>query len=66
MPRKAATECKDCGSAEGLGWWIGRFKHPGASSARCKSCYLAYERRRQSGDRAGVRLGSKPAAAPRP
>jgi hypothetical protein len=64
MPRKPSTSCKDCGSTEGLGWWVGRFKHPGASSARCKPCYLAYERRRQSGDRAGVRLNKVPGPKP--
>lgn len=53
--RRLATACKDCGTTEGMGWWLGRMKHPGAARARCHSCYLAYTRRRQSGDRAGTR-----------
>jgi hypothetical protein len=43
MPRPPAVTCKDCGSSA-VGWWKGRYKHPGAASARCEQCYLAYTR----------------------
>lgn len=38
------TLCKDCGQAEGMGWWIGKLKHPGSAAVRCHDCYLAYWR----------------------
>lgn len=44
----SATACVDCGTAYGLGWWVGRIAKPGAASGRCHACYLAYTRRRQS------------------
>lgn len=44
--RPRATQCRDCGEADGLGWWIGRMKHPGAAGSRCHPCYLRYTRER--------------------
>lgn len=46
--RVTADSCRDCGTGDGLGWWLGRMKHPGAASARCHPCYLEYTRRRQT------------------
>lgn len=45
MSRPLAVICKDCGSTA-VGWWKGRYKHPGAASCRCEPCYLAYTRAR--------------------
>jgi len=53
--RQVATQCQDCGTSDGLGWWLGRMKHPGSAGTRCHSCYKAHTRRRMSGDRAGTR-----------
>lgn len=47
-PRVRATACKDCGTVDGMGWWVGRMKHPGSAGPRCHPCYLAYTRRRQT------------------
>lgn len=47
MKQNTAATCKDCGTPDGIGWWVGRMKHPGAAGPRCHSCYLAYTRRRQ-------------------
>lgn len=60
-------KCRDCGTTEGMGWWVDRMKHPGAAGSRCHLCYLAYTRRRQSGTRAGTkpRLIGPPAPSPR-
>ena len=40
--------CRDCGVVEGMGWWVGRMKHPGSAGTRCHPCYLTYTRKRQT------------------
>lgn len=54
-PSRRALECKDCGTTDGLGWWIGRMQQPGSAGCRCHPCYLAYTRRRQNQVRHCVR-----------
>lgn len=46
--RSLRRPCRDCDEVGGLGWWVGTYKHPGSAGPRCKPCYLAYVRRRQT------------------
>lgn len=37
--------CRDCGTRDGMGWWVGRMERPwGPHSSRCHPCFLAYAR----------------------
>jgi 5-methylcytosine-specific restriction endonuclease McrA/predicted nucleic acid-binding Zn ribbon protein len=56
--RSLRRPCRDCNEVGGLGWWVGTYKHPGSAGPRCKPCYLAYVRRRQTPNT--TRPSSKP------
>lgn len=47
-PGRIPTDvCRDCGTREGMDWWVGRIRDKKPSHAtRCHSCYNAYARRR--------------------
>lgn len=54
---KPILTCRDCGEAYER--WH-NYKNPGTAGRRCHSCYLAYQRRRQSGTNGRGRGPRKP------
>jgi WhiB family transcriptional regulator, redox-sensing transcriptional regulator len=39
-PARVRAACIECGTTEGMDWWVGRYNSRGTHAARCHRCYL--------------------------